>query len=72
MTVVGANYLLNSNARILTYPLFLDAIFKDGYKLLLFTPSVPGARCFMASFSEYSTLSITHRLRVNVSLQHDI
>ena len=70
MIVVVANSLSRASARKLTYPLFLDAIFMDGYKLLLVIASVPRLRCFMASFKENSTLSIACRLWIKVSLLH--
>ena len=45
---VVANSFPSSSALILTYPLFLDAIFNDGYNLLVLIASVPGSRYFMA------------------------
>ena len=72
VTVVVANSLLRASALKLTSPLFLDTIFKDGCNLLLVIASVPGARCFMASFNKNNTLSIAYRLYMNVSLLHNM
>ena len=67
---VVANSFPRALALILTYPLFLDAIFIDGYNLLLLIASVPGSPCFMVSFKANNTLSIAFRLSINVSLWH--
>ena len=72
VTVVVANSLLSASARKLMYPLFLDALFKDGYNLLLVIASVPSAHCFMASFNENNTLSIACWLWMKVSLLHNM